>query len=73
MMSIMCKPFAVSRIGMMIQFGFLGAEPDGEELRNLTEWLSTFAPGRHMVRRLIFKILSATRYRPETASPIIRE
>ena len=60
-----------ARDGLRIEVEFLGAESDGEELQHLTEWLSTFAPGRHMARRLIFKILSSARYRPEATSPII--
>jgi hypothetical protein len=60
-----------ARDGLRIEVEFLGAESDGEELQNLTEWLGTFAPGRKMARRLIFKILEAARYRPEATSPII--
>ena len=62
-----------ARAGLRIEVEFLGAEPDGEELQHLTEWLSTFAPGRRMARRLIFRILDAARYRPEATSPIIGE
>lgn len=62
-----------ARDGLRIEVEFLGAESDGEELQHLTEWLSTFAPGRRMARRLLFKILDVARYRPETLSPIIRE
>lgn len=62
-----------ARDGLRIEVEFLGAESDGEELQHITEWLGTFAPGRRMVRRLIFKILDAARYRPEATSPIIGE
>jgi hypothetical protein len=60
-----------ARDGLRIEVEFLGAESDGEELQHLTEWLGTFAPGRRMARRLIFRILGSARYRPEAASPII--
>ncbi len=59
-----------SRDGLRIEVEFLGAEADGEGLKHLTEWLGTFAPGRKIARRLIFKILEANRYRPPDASPI---
>ena len=59
-----------SRDGLRIEVEFLGAEADGEGLKHLTEWLTTFAPGRQIARRLLFKILEANRYRPPDASPI---
>ncbi len=62
-----------SRDGMRIEVEFLGAEEDGEELGHLTQWLTTFAPGRSIVRRLLFKVLAVARYRPPEASPILRE
>jgi hypothetical protein len=62
-----------ARDGLRIEVEFLGAEQDGEELHRLTEWLSTFAPGRCIARRLLFKILDATQYRPASASPILGE
>ena len=62
-----------ARDGVRIEVEFLGAEEDGEELRHLTEWLATFAPGRKIARRLLFKILEVSRYRPPDASPIIHE
>lgn len=62
-----------ARDGVRIEAEFLGAESDGEELKHLTEWLTTFAPGRRITRRLLFKILSAARYRPVAESPIIGE
>jgi hypothetical protein len=58
---------------MRIEVEFLGAEEDGEELGHLTQWLTTFAPGRSIVRRLLFKVLAVARYRPPEASPILRE
>jgi len=60
-----------ARDGVRIEVEFLGAEEDGEELRHLTEWLSTFAPGRRVARRLLFKVLDVARYRPPDASPIL--
>lgn len=62
-----------ARDGLRIEAEFLGAEEDGEELGYLTDWLSTFAPGRHIVRRLIFKVLGVSLYRPVVASPILGE
>lgn len=52
-----------SRDGVRIQVEFLGAESDGDELGKLDAWLQGFAPGRRIVRRLIFKVLSVERYR----------
>ncbi len=52
-----------SRDGVRLQVEFLGAESDGEELGKLDAWLQGFAPGRRIVRRLIFKVLSIERYR----------
>lgn len=62
-----------ARDGLRIEVEFLGAEEDGDELGHLTEWLTTFAPGRRIGRRLIFKILSSAPYRPALSSPIIRD
>ncbi len=62
-----------ARDGVRIEVEFLGAEEDGEELQHLSAWLSSFAPGRHVERRLLFKILDVARYRPPDASPIIHE
>lgn len=53
-----------SRDGVRIHVEFLGAESDGEELQRLDQWLQGFAPGRRIVRRLLFKVLSVERYRP---------
>ncbi len=52
-----------SRDGVRIQVEFLGAESDGDELGKLDAWLQGFAPGRRIVRRLIFKVLAIERYR----------
>jgi len=52
-----------SRDGVRMQVEFLGAESDGDELGKLDAWLQGFAPGRRIVRRLIFKVLSVERYR----------
>jgi hypothetical protein len=62
-----------ARDGVRLEVEFLGAEEDGDELRHLTEWLATFAPGRRIARRLLFKILQVARYRPVAESPILRE
>lgn len=62
-----------ARDGVRIEVEFLGAEEDGEELQNLSTWLSTFAPGRKIARRLIFKVLEVQRYRPPDSSPILSE
>jgi len=62
-----------ARDGVRIEAEFLGAESDGVELKHLTDWLTTFAPGRRIARRLLFKILGAERYRPAAESPIIGE
>ena len=62
-----------SRDGLRIEVEFLGAEADGEGLKHLTEWLSTFAPGRKIARRLLFKVLEVSRYRPPESSPIFGE
>jgi hypothetical protein len=62
-----------SRDGVRIQAEFLGAEADGDELGKLDGWLQTFAPGRRMVRRLLFKVLSIERYRAPSpvAAPFV--
>lgn len=58
-----------SRDGVRLALEFLGAEADGPELGHLGEWLATFAPGRRVVRRLLFKVLGATHYRLEPPAP----
>jgi hypothetical protein len=60
-----------ARDGLRVEVEFLGAEEDGAELQKLADWLTTFAPGRRVVRRLLFKVLSAAAYRPPPASPIL--
>ena len=60
-----------ARDGVRVQAEFLGAEEDGAELKHLSGWLEGFAPGRKVVRRLIFKILSAEPFRPRSAGPVL--
>ncbi len=60
-----------SRDGVRIGIEFLGAEEDGEELRHLTAWLSTFAPGRRIVRRLLFKVIEVEPYRFAQEGPVL--
>ena len=52
-----------ARDGVRMAVEFLGAESDGEELLRIDAWLQGFAPGRHIVRRLLFKVLAVERYR----------
>ena len=52
-----------ARDGVRVAVEFLGAESDGEELLRIDSWLQGFAPGRRVVRRLLFKVLSVERYR----------
>ena len=52
-----------ARDGVRVQAEFLGAESDGDELARLDGWLQSFAPGRRIVRRLLFKVLAIERYR----------
>ena len=60
-----------ARDGVRITCRFLGAEADGEELGHLSSWLESFAPGRKVVRRLIFKIIDIERYRPPSDGPVV--
>lgn len=60
-----------ARDGVRVQVEFLGAEQDGEELQRLADWLSNFAPGRQVVRRLLFKILHVENYRPQDQGPVL--
>ncbi len=53
-----------ARDGVRILLEFLGAETDGDELARLDAWLQSFAPGRRVARRLLFKVLGIERYRP---------
>jgi hypothetical protein len=61
-----------ARDGVRVTVEFLGAEEDGDELHQLSQWLSTFAPGRRMVRRLIFKVLAVEPYRITAEGPILQ-
>ena len=58
-----------SRDGVRVHVEFLGAESDGEELQKLDAWLQGYAPGRRIVRRLLFKVLAYERFR--TATPAV--
>ncbi len=58
-----------SRDGVRLHLEFLGAESDGEELQRLDQWLQGFAPGRRIVRRLLFKVLAVERYRQAFPAP----
>lgn len=58
-----------ARDGVRIGVEFLGAESDGDELSRIDAWLQGFAPGRRVVRRLLFKILSVDRYRAVAPAP----
>ena len=60
-----------ARDGVRIHCRVLGAEADGEELGHLSSWLESFAPGRKVVRRLIFKVLGIERYRPPQEGPVV--
>jgi hypothetical protein len=60
-----------SRDGVRIGVEVLGAEEDGDELRHLTAWLATFAPGRRIVRRLLFKVLDVEPYRQVQDGPVL--
>jgi hypothetical protein len=57
-----------SRDGVRVHVEFLGAESDGDELARLDAWLQSFAPGRRIVRRLLFKVLGVERYRAPAPS-----
>lgn len=57
-----------SRDGVRVHVEFLGAESDGDELQKLDAWLQGYAPGRRIVRRLLFKILSIERFRATAPS-----
>jgi hypothetical protein len=61
-----------ARDGVRLEVEFLGAEQDGDALHHLTQWLATFAPGRKIARRLLFKVLGVERYRPVTEEPVFR-
>ena len=54
-----------------VEVEFLGAEDDGEGLDHINSWLGSFAPGRRVVRRLLFKLISSTPYRPPPDGPVL--
>ena len=64
-----------ARDGVRLEVEFLGAQRDGDGLKKLSDWLSTFAPGRRVVRRLLFKIHASQPYRPrdETSALLSEE
>jgi hypothetical protein len=57
-----------ARDGVRLHVEFLGAETDGDELARVDAWLQSFAPGRRVVRRLLFKVLGIERYRPNASA-----
>ena len=59
-----------SRDGVRMAVEFLGAESDGDELARLDAWLQSFAPGRRIVRRLLFKVIAVERYRAMVSAPV---
>ena len=59
-----------ARDGVRMSVEFLGAESDGDELARLDAWLQGFAPGRRIVRRLLFKLIAVERYRAPVAQPV---
>ncbi len=60
-----------ARDGVRLEVEFLGAEQDGEELGHLSQWLESFAPGRRVVRRLLFKLINVAPYRPPDKGPVL--
>ena len=62
-----------ARDGVRIAVEFLGAESDGDELLRMDAWLQGFAPGRRVVRRLLFKVLSCERYRAAAVQPTVQQ
>ncbi len=60
-----------ARDGVRLTVEFLGAEEDGDELGALRAWLQSFAPGREVVRRLLFKVLTVENYRPRDDGPVL--
>ena len=47
------------------------SEEDGDALGELSRWLESFAPGRQVVRRLLFKVLTVENYRPRESGPVL--
>jgi hypothetical protein len=60
-----------ARDGVRVDVEFLGAQEDGPDLDHLTRWLGAFAPGRRIARRLVFRVLDVSPYRPRAESPIL--
>ena len=60
-----------ARDGVRLHVEFLGAEEDGTGLKELQRWLESFAPGRQIVRRLLFKIIDVANYRPRDPGPVL--
>ncbi len=60
-----------ARDGVRLDVRFLGAEADGEGLSHMSAWLESFAPGRRVVRRLLFKIVGIERFRPPSDGPVL--
>ncbi|MDJ0523692.1 MAG: pyridoxamine 5'-phosphate oxidase family protein [Planctomycetota bacterium] len=60
-----------ARDGVRMHLEFLGAEEDGDALGELSRWLESFAPGRQVVRRLLFKVLKVENYRPRESGPVL--
>lgn len=60
-----------ARDGVRLKVEFLGAEEDGKGLDELGRWLESFAPGRQVVRRLLFKVLAAENFRPKQDGPVL--
>lgn len=52
-----------ARDGVRLDVEFLGAEEDGPGLAHIRRWLEAFAPGRKVVRRLLFKVIEAAPFR----------
>ena len=60
-----------ARDGVRMHVEFLGAEEDGQPLAEISRWLESFAPGRRVIRRLLFKVLSVENYRPRDSGPVL--
>lgn len=60
-----------ARDGVRLEVEFLGAEADGDGLSHMSRWLESFAPGRKVVRRLLFKIQSIHGFRPPQDGPVL--
>lgn len=60
-----------ARDGVRLEVEFLGAEQAGEGLEHMSHWLESFAPGRKVIRRLLFKIHSVRGFRPPADGPVL--